>query len=66
MRERNRVIHGQWWFDEPDSPGFVHPTWSKIDLIEADANELRQLATRLADVAQRMAEADEELFPRPT
>ena len=63
MRERNRLVHGEWWDDELPL-GFTHRTWRAIKIVDAEVSELTELATRLSEIVGRMASARDEIFAR--
>jgi hypothetical protein len=62
MRERNRYIHGEWWPDEgePDL-SVTHRSWRGVEASEVPVAELRNLASKLASVSERIERAQGDL-----
>jgi len=66
MKLRNRYIHGDWWPDEgePDL-SITHRSWRGVELSEVPLIELRALASKLADVSERVGRAHADLHSTP-
>lgn len=62
MREHNRVVHGEWWTYEGEFPlANTHRSWKGVEMGDLDVSDLRQLASQLADVSQRLEDAHEQV-----
>ncbi|MGR0320363.1 hypothetical protein [Agromyces sp. ZXT2-3] len=65
MKERNRVVHGEWWpYEEEERPIITHRNWRSVGLSDVRVEDLRDLANKLAAVTDRVELAQSEGHPK--